>query len=164
VSTDSSTFDDRLRTLTELLAADRRSGYRALRSDLHHARELFHQLVAERFAPAFNTHLASMPRGSLQEKQALAVHANEELRRLGLAIKCPKTGQPAALQADTGRHPEAGRYRIALLAGEPTRKKTTSSAELYTVELMARPDRREPLAERWQDAMQERGDRPPPSR
>lgn len=155
-------IDAKLRRIEQLLGERKRDDYKSLRARLTEARELFHDMLAERFTEAFNAHLAAQPQGTLQEKRSLARHANAELRNLGLAVKCPKTGEPAVFYGDPGHMPEEGRFQLGLASEEASRKRTFTSRTLFRVELMGRPVRREPLAE-WAERVA-RGETRPKSR
>lgn len=141
-------IDAKLRRIEQLFAERKRDDYESLRARLTEARDLFHDAMAERFTEAFNAHLAAQPQATLAEKQALSRDANADLRALGLAVRCPKTGDPAMLHGDRGYRPDAGRFQLLLLhSGGHT--KTKSSTSLFQVDLMGFPNRREPLAEYW---------------
>lgn len=62
----------------------------------------FRTILAERLTPLFNDYVRAYakahPQNSIENKRALALEINEELRSLRLAISCPKTGFPAMLQ------------------------------------------------------------------
>ena len=146
-------LEAKLRRITELVAPRDRETYGALHKRLAEARELFHDLLAERLTEGFNAHLASLPSQTMEQKQQLTRDANADLRALGLAVKCPKTGQPAVLHADRGNHPAEGRFQVALISAESNRKRTLSSPQLFSVELMGHPTRREPLAEHWAERL-----------
>lgn len=135
----------------ELIAAlaSTHGGYLRAAQHLRNARQLFHEQVAIQVAPLLNKYLEKVPKSTLQEKQELAKWVNAELRSLGLAVRCPKTGQAAMLRADPGHDEEHGRFQIALISNDLARKRTVSSPELFQLDLMANFERREPLAERW---------------
>ena len=71
------------------------------------------QEVAQRLSAPFNAKIRSMPQDTYQQKKDLASWVNTELRNLGLAIRCPKTGNPAILIADVrGDAEETSRFRL----------------------------------------------------
>jgi hypothetical protein len=108
-------------------------------STLCDARQLFHELIAERFSEVLSKHLQDIPQESLSEKRALARHANEELRQLGLSFE--ERGVPANLLADPGRHPDTGRFQLDLMReGEGSR---VSRSKLGSIHLTMRPQREE---------------------
>jgi len=114
-------------------------------------RDSVQSLIIERLQPALNQKLASFPRETLAEKQELCRWFATELRNnLGLAIRCPKTGQPAALRAHPGNRPAVGRFQLELLGVDQGRLRTKNSTELFAVELMPRNPRIEALsADYW---------------
>ncbi|MDL1904525.1 hypothetical protein FBT69_06900 [Synechococcales cyanobacterium CNB] len=155
-------IDAKLRRIEQLFAERKRDDYESLRARLTEARELFHDALAERFAAAFNAHLAAQPHETLAEKRDLTREANADLRALGLAVRCPRTGEPAMLQTDSGYRPEAGRFQLLLLrSGEQFKSKTSTS--LFRVDLMAYPNRREGAAEYWAERAR-RESKPPRGR
>jgi hypothetical protein len=109
--------------------------------------EQYRSDVAKRFTPIFNARFASTPHQSYEQKKALCRWANEQLRELGLAVKCPKTGLPAIYVADTGPHPERGRFRLKVTTEDGKLRHTLTALEVPTVELMPDPPRREKFAE-----------------
>lgn len=155
-------LDAQLKRIGDLLGERKRDDYESLLNRLTEARAVFHDMLAQRFAEAFNSHLAAQPQGTLQEKRTLARQANAVLRNIGLAVKCPKTGEPAVFYGDPGHTPEEGRFQLGLASEEASRKRTFTSRTLFRVELMGRPVRREPLAE-WADRVA-RGEGHPKSR
>tara|TARA_R110002111_G_scaffold18776_8_gene45909 strand:+ start:160 stop:666 length:507 start_codon:yes stop_codon:yes gene_type:complete len=128
--------NSKLERIGELLNQDTPKDYMALRTSLEEARDLFHEVLAERLRDSFNDHLASEPHESAIEKRSLSRAANADLRGLGLAIKCPKTGEPAHLRgvADT----ETGRFQLCLTANSSYARSVTSK-QLPTLDLMIRP-------------------------
>lgn len=146
----------KLKQIVTLVGERDRDSYEALRQRLIDARKLFHELLAERLTPAFNGHLAALPHETLEEKQALTRHANAEMRSLGLAIKCPRTGRPAMLHADRGRDPDTGRFQVALIGSDGERARTVSANSLLALELMGHPERREGAAQYWAERIARR--------
>lgn len=145
-------IDEKLRRIEQLVSERQREDYESLRARLIEARDLFHDLLAERFTEPFNAHLAAQPSATLQEKQALARAANTDLRSLSLAIRCPKTAQPAILLADPGYRSSAGRFQITLIADATSRARTSSSVALPHADLMPRPP------EQWRKRVAKRHD------
>ena len=99
------------------------------------ANALFQDLLAARLTPAFNAHIAEQPSQTLEQKQVLAQRVNAELRGVGLAIRCPRTGKPAILRGDHGGNPERGRFQTCLV-GDSNFARTRSFAELIHLDLM----------------------------
>lgn len=157
-SVSDSVIHKRMGRITELMTNGQDDNYASFAGRLRKARQLFHQLVAEQLAEPLNEQLRSTPHDSLEQKQQLARWTNAELRALGVAIRCPKTGEAAMLHAHSGNHPKRGRFQIGLIEVDSGRKKTVSSPELLTLELMAHPMRREPLAEYWARRVSGNGD------
>lgn len=145
-----------LEAIEALITADDAKDYRAVMQRMLSAREKFHYLLAESLCEAFNANVALMPQKTLAEKQALTRRANLDLRMLGLAIRCPKTGEPAMLLADQGYDSETGRFQLRLVQGAQQHRVTVSSRLLPRLDLMEAPLRREALAETWQQRVSKR--------
>jgi hypothetical protein len=111
---------------------------------LRELRTAFHQELAAAFEPAFNAALDQTPQDNLEEKRQLCVDANATLKSLGLAINCPKTGQPAIMVADVqGRDDDQGRFRLEVRASSGHATRTFSSRSLPSFGLVADPLRPE---------------------
>lgn len=94
--------------------------------------------IARALSPHLNYHVALVPQDTYDEKRELAKWVNAELRRFGVAIKCPRTGLPAFLVADPGGRPGSGRFQLEVTQdGKPHR--SVSSGTLMQLSLMASP-------------------------
>ena len=103
--------------------------------------------VAAALQSRLNAHLLSFPHETYAEKQEIASWVNEELRRLGLAIRCPKTGEPAILVADVqGGVDSPSRFRLEITDKDGRRARTFSSRNLPELELREDTVRPEPFA------------------
>lgn len=152
-------IDAQLKRIGELCAERKGDDYESMLNRLTEARELFHGMLAQRLTEPFNAHLAQQPQATLPEKQALTRNANADLRSLGLAIRCPRTSEAAVLHADGGHKLTDGRFQIGLIGSGRDRKRTVSSRELFAVELMSHPVRREGFAQYWAERIaNNRGD------
>ncbi|MFO0901190.1 MAG: hypothetical protein U0836_27505 [Pirellulales bacterium] len=142
-------FESELGRLRGTAVNDYESTMRGLRA----ARQLFHEFAAARLEPALNRAAAQRPQATLPDKQDLARWINGELRSLGIAVRCPRTGQPALLRGDPGHRQPAGRFQIQLISAEEARRRTSSFATLEPLQLCGNPERREPLAEYWAERL-----------
>lgn len=131
-------IEARLKRIGDLLTERKKDDYESLRDRLQEARAEFHDLLADRFAEVFNSHLAAQPHETIAEKQALCRAANADLREVGLSIRCPKTGEPAHLHASPDS--SEGRFQICL-ASDSNYKRTLTSKPLPVLSLMGRPIR-----------------------
>jgi HEAT repeat protein len=106
------------------------------------------QEFAQRLTPLLNTHLRRAPQDTYIEKQAIASWVNAELRALGLAIRCPKTGRPAILIADIrSGGAETSRFRLEVVNENGRRERTfTTAHNLPELELIEDSPRLEGLA------------------
>jgi hypothetical protein len=155
-----STDDDVPMFLEQLSFADRTalqqltlrlpSEFGAFREEAVELERVFLQLIAERLQNQFNHFLRQIPHETLEQKRNLAKFANAELQRLGLAIRCPKTGRSALLVADGYGDEVGGRFtlKIQLECGRETHR--THSYELPVLQLMADDRTRSTRKERFQ--------------
>lgn len=117
----------------------------------HRLLSAFRSVVLDEMAatlqPRLTKHLSQIPQETYVQKQAVASWVNHELRSLGLAIRCPKTGKPAILVADLRGDDDSGsRFRLEIRADDGRRTRTYSSKELPALDLMADAVREEPFA------------------
>ena len=63
------------------------------------------QALAGELGPALRKHAEGMPQATYAGKKTLVRWVNAELRRFGVAIRCPKTGCASAMVADRGDDP-----------------------------------------------------------
>lgn len=123
--------------------------YRQARGEATEIIHAFHDELARALTPRLNGVIATMPKAALADRRALASWCNSELRELGLAIKCPRTGRPAILVADS-RDGEQGRFRLQVRdeRGTVHRTWTSSAPTLPELELVRDVHRREAFASR----------------
>lgn len=146
--------------LNLLLTEKPDSNYEYVATCLREARQVFHELVAEQLQESLRTEMQSMPHQSYEEKKRLAVWTNNELREMGVAIKCPKTGKAATLQVDPGGNATiVGRFLLRPY-GDRTHR-TYCSANLFPVSLMPHFERTESFAAKFvQTATNSDGQKP----
>jgi hypothetical protein len=155
--------ESRIEKLLALWRESDSNDYATVKKQLLDLRTFVQEEIARRFGPVLNKELKRSPQQTLLEKQKTARWANSENRSMDLCIRCPKTNEPAMLFADRGRDPAQGRFQIELLSKEGGRRRTVSSSILPTLDLIAHPQRREPLAEHWEAVVRSR-ERPGESR
>jgi hypothetical protein len=119
--------------------------------------------LASDFQEPLQAVIEQMPAETRAEKQAICTFVNGTLRRLGMAIRCPKTGRPALLVADQKQaDSDISRFRLEIRDEAGKKSRTFSSTTLPTLELRQDEPRSEPLVE-WtlrvkkSDKNQERG-------
>jgi hypothetical protein len=130
----------RLGAIVKILGEAGSEDYLAAASKLRTARDAFHEEIASRLCDSLNNHIAKMPQSTLEDKKSLAKWLNAEMRSLGIAIRCLKSGGPAYLQAAVGDDRLRGRFQVCLLE-HPNHARTQSMQELTSLEFMAGPDR-----------------------
>lgn len=115
------------RRVLELLAATEPTEYPAFFDHLLALAVAVREELAARLSSRLAAQVRAMPHETYAEKQELAKWVNGQLRQLGLAVRCPKTGRPAILLADHGPDPEKGRFQVQTVHD---RKRTLSSVGL----------------------------------
>lgn len=138
-----------------LKKAEKDSPYQKISRTAHELRERFHRSLVAVMEGPLNREIQKRKQENCEEKQDLLRWLNPELRSLGLAIKCPKTGRPGMLQVDSG-YP-GGRFVLELLDRTAGKRRSFSSVdELPEFEFCPHPVRREPLSEYWAKRASER--------
>jgi len=143
------TDDERIQRIVQLFKEAKSGSYSTVASRLREVRELVHEEIAERLSKPLNEHLAQIPHATLHEKQDLARFANAEMRCLGVAIRCPKTGLPAMLHANSGHDATKGRFQFSVIDHKPHPTRTVTSQTLPMLVLMPHFTRKEPLVDYW---------------
>lgn len=131
---------ERIDKIAQLLREAEAGDYASISNRLRQARHLFHEHLADLVTEPLNRHLATLPHEELIQKQEISKWVNMELRTLGIAIRCPKTGEPAFLSGTQSSDSAHGRFQIRV-ASDPNFKRTCSSKDLFRLDLMSSPDR-----------------------
>lgn len=128
-----------LETLFDSLPPDYQNAAETAAKIRHH----FHELMAAAIQVRLNEYVKTIPQETLEEKRDAASWINSELRKLGLAMKCPTTGNPGILVADyRGRDEDStSRFRIASRETTGHRTRGASSSKIESMELMPDPPR-----------------------
>jgi hypothetical protein len=128
---------------------------RTLPADYARRRESLVQLfdacrmeMAGALEPALNARVALMPHETYEDKKTVANYVNAELRRFGLAIRCPRTGLACSLRADPGRRPTIGQFQLDVVNEEGRRIHPYRSVELFPLTLALDDVRRVSYGER----------------
>lgn len=125
--------------------------YAVLAEALAAANHGLRRAIADRLQPALNAHVQAMPQGTHEEKQAVCKWVNAELRPFGLAVRCPNTGLPAILVADTqGADRSKSRFRFEIVNADGKKTRTFGKAQLPPLELIEDKPRVEALVG-WAD-------------
>lgn len=122
--------------------------YDARRRALAEVADGFRQQVAQALEGEFNRRIGELPQATYEDKKTVAKFVNAELRRFGLAIRSPRTGDPTLLQAYPGNHPDVGRYRLDYTDAEGHRHHAVSWTTLPRLELMLDNLTRAPYGQR----------------
>ncbi len=126
--------------------SDKGPKYEEFYRNLVESSHAFRAQVAASLQPMLNANIKTRPQEHYDDKQHLASWVNAQLRDLGLAIKCPKTGRPGILVADLkGSESEISRFRLEVRGEDGKRSRTTSWRSLPDLDLMEDESRQEPL-------------------
>jgi hypothetical protein len=137
----------RLQTIQALLTRPPPSDFATALAEAKQLGALTKQHIADRFAPSLNAELKMRRQGTYDEKKAICRWTNGILRELGLSIRCQKTGKHAILTADP-RHPaDQGRFRLKTEFDDGKDRTTESHVNLWPLDLMGAPPRKESLAD-----------------
>lgn len=135
---------DGLARISALMSKNSTLGFAEVLDNARRARDEFHQLLAEQLADPLNCFIRNQNCTTLIRKQAISNLVNAQLRALGLAIECPRTGLPANLRGARDHESSEGRFQLELLvSAAQSRQRTVSSRDIPTLRLMVRPERRE---------------------
>ena len=135
VSDERATLDEfRLawKAATQEMVASFPPEYEELSREVAAATSDFRQATVARLLPALKDEMKARPHDTYNQKVELVRWVNAELRRFDLAIKHPKTGQPAVLNPSPGNHPEIGSFELATKDAEG-RRKTFTTPDLDTL-------------------------------
>jgi hypothetical protein len=133
---DESQRADRISKIRVLLDGRQAGDYDSVRADLAALYDCVRAEVAERLGPALNRKAVDTPHGTYDEKKELAKWVNAELRRFGLALKCPKTGRPAFLVGHAGGQTGVGRFQLEITESDGRPYRPVTSVTLPALTLM----------------------------
>lgn len=91
---------ERVRAMMKDIADDLPRDLEARAETLAAIRGVFHEEVAATMTPVLNDALRSRTVKSLQDRKRLAAWIDHIASPLGLAVQCPRTGEPALLVAE----------------------------------------------------------------
>lgn len=126
----------RLRTVVREFLAEAPPDYTAIKMRVDVLTTVVREEAAAAIRAPLNHHAANLPQGTYQEKKLLANWLNAEMRGMGLALRCPKSGQPSIIQATIGHNPEAGRFRLDYIDAEGRHHNQTVSVRLPQLDPM----------------------------
>jgi hypothetical protein len=108
----------RTRKVIRELLEDLPDTYAARHGSLRQLSRIFHEEVGRRLLPMLISSAAELTDMNLDGRRAWASARNQDLKLLHLAFRCPRTGRPAALIADskTSKH-DYLRYRLQIYQG-----------------------------------------------
>lgn len=121
---------EKLRKAIQVILRDAPAGYDSLRRRLRRLNDVVCEETAIALQPALNERVQRMPHATYEEKKELSRWLNAELREFGLAIECPKTGQPTLLHANPTHDAERGRFRLDRMDDQHRFTTTLTSTEL----------------------------------
>jgi hypothetical protein len=117
------------------------AGFATVLNDLRQIREAAMETMAECFASRVNLWVRDQRPQSIDGKRSLARYVNHQLRALGLAFVCPKTGRPGFFIVEHGKNAKEGRFRLVVPDAEAVRGRwrTTSSNDVPDLALCCMP-------------------------
>jgi hypothetical protein len=122
--------------------------------------QMFHEELAGVLAPFLNQQLRDTPQQTLPQMREVATSVNADMKQLGIAIRCPATGQPSVLVAETKSGTEANvyRYRFQHTNGQGRPSRHSACRTLPELSLMPLPARIERFSKNYgrQDTGQQR--------
>jgi hypothetical protein len=147
-STDEGTLDPKRQAALKSLMADLPERYADRYAAIQNIRHAFHREMALVLQPVLNEHIPGRPQDSAKERQELAAWINEQLRNIGLAVKCGKTGRPASIVVDSQdrAHSDITRFRFSTRSENGKYSHTSTAQNLGELELTEHNPRIEPLA------------------
>jgi hypothetical protein len=137
-------LEDLLKTVPEVGSYELKAkAYATMKGD-------FIQAFASSYLDALKAEITSRPYETYDDKKALVNWVNGELRRFGLAIRSPKTGQAGTLVAGPGNNSNEGRFILRSKHADTGKEETFITSKLpkflANLALMDAPPREEPLA------------------
>lgn len=130
----------------EMLSAP--ASYRELRAGIDSIQRVAREEFAAAIRDPLNREAAVRPHATYAEKRELANWINAELRGMGLALKCPRSGLPSILHASIGHLPEVGRFRFDSVDETGRRNNYSASVDLPHLEPVPDPALKVPLRTR----------------
>ncbi len=124
--------------------------------------DAFRREIADRLTPTLNAHLGGATPEDSTEKKKLDAEVMEKLDALGLAIRCPITGEPSSLTGQQDSKNPKGRHSIVPKGRNRPSISRTNLADLLPLELVADRARREALNE-WRRKQADEADLPRPA-
>lgn len=149
-----SSDDDISEKVEKLIAAIngvRQGGYEEAIQACRGASDALRELLAVQLMPVFADRFASDGSESIERKRETARKVNDDLGSIGLALRCPTTGQASALVAVNKWLSSGGRKGVFRLVSYPrsSDRATFSSTAFPSVDLMPRPVRLEGGRDSW---------------
>lgn len=129
------------------LFADLPSDFDACSRTLAFTNSAFRNQIASTYEPILNKHLRAADPQDVDAKKQLASQVMERLDALGLAIRCPKTGQPSALMAKQNASNPKGQFFITPKGTNRPSFIRTKLSNLLPLNLVVDRPRREALDE-----------------
>lgn len=127
---------DRVAQIKDLLDRPNANEYETLREHLGELFDLVRTELAARLELALNDQASRVRHVSYDDKKTLAKWINAELRRFGLAIRCPRTGNRCYLMGNPGGQVGVGRFMLEYTDESGKRHHPLTSVDLPHINLM----------------------------
>ena len=144
-----------LKSLIELLTRAPADNYDQLFVEAQEALSLVRKEVITRLERGINNELGSIATSpsDFGEKKQRIEELRDQLKSLGISVRCPKTGQASHLYAiPPSASNSSGQFWVKPQGSSNPSVCRSALAELLPLELIDTPPRREVLAERYQQA------------
>ncbi len=128
-----------LRVAMRAMLATPTGEYRDVRRSAERATLVLREEIATAVQETINAHMSRLASATYSNKKVMAADVTEELRNLGLAIRCPRTGRACSLQAHPGRDHDVGRFRLEYADESGQRHHPMTSVELPALTVMPLP-------------------------
>lgn len=136
--------DELNKLVTEVVVSS--DNYDSRKAAVDELTQEFKEVISKAVEGPLNQYLTGQPQDSLEDKQRLSSWANEQLRSVGLAFRCPNTGRPSTLIADVKSAADVrGRFRLENRDENEAKTRTFSSTTYTPLEVMPDVPRKEAI-------------------
>jgi hypothetical protein len=125
-----------LRAMIRRALEDPSAEYATVKSKITSLMTILREEAASAIHRPLNQAAAILPQSTYHEKKVLANWVNSEMRGMGLALRCPKSGEPSIIQATVGHNPEAGKFRLDYVDIDGRHRNQTVSVRLPVLDPM----------------------------
>jgi hypothetical protein len=125
-----------LREMIRRALQDSTADYATVKSKIVALTTILREEAASAISRPLNQEAAILRQSTYEEKKVLANWVNSEMRGMGLALRCPKSGEPSIIQATIGHNPEVGKFRLDYVDTDGRHRNQTVSVQLPILDPM----------------------------